>query len=117
MRAGITFAQSPIGTFVREEHIQQSCHMALRHILHYLVTYPDAKDTIQGILRWWLPSAPAEWREEEVQEALDVLVARGWLSQRQTASAQQIYGVNKDKLEEIKAYLEEPGSETEEQGA
>jgi hypothetical protein len=91
--------------------------MALRHILHYLVKYPDAKDTIKGILRWWLPRAPVEWRKEEVQEALDALVARGWLSQRQTASSQQIYSMNKDKLAEIKAYLDEPGSEPEEQRA
>jgi hypothetical protein len=44
-------------------------------------------------------------------------VARGWVTRRQTTSSQQIYGVNKDKLGEIKAYLEEPGSETEEQRA
>ena len=53
----------------------------------------------------------------EVQETLDVLVARGWMTQWQTASSQQIYGVNKDKLEEIKGYLDEPESETEKQGA
>jgi hypothetical protein len=91
--------------------------MALRYILHHWVKHPDAKDTIQGILRWWLPRTPAEWQEEEVQEALDVLVARGWVTQRQTASSHQIYGVNKDKLEEIQAYLDEPGSESEEQRA
>ena len=91
--------------------------MALRHILHHLVEHPDAKDSLQGILRWWLPRAPAEWREEEVQEALDVLVAQGWVTKRQTASSQHIYGVNKDKLGKIKAYLDEPGSQTEEQRA
>ena len=52
-----------------------------------------------------------------MQEALDVLVARGWITRRQTASSQHIYGVNKDKLGEIEEYLDEPGSETEEQWA
>jgi hypothetical protein len=88
--------------------------MALRHILYHLVEHPDAKDSLQGILRWWLPRAPAEWREEEVQEALDVLVAREWVTRRQTASSQYIYGVNKDKLGEIEEYLDAPGSELEE---
>jgi hypothetical protein len=79
--------------------------MVIRHVLQYLVDHPDAKDTIQGILRWWLSGGPAACEEEAVQGALDALVARGWLTQRQTTSSQQLYGLKKERLEEIKAFL------------
>jgi hypothetical protein len=79
--------------------------MVIRHILHYLIEHPDAKDTIQGILRWWLPGSIEHWAEAVVQEALDVLVAKGWMTRRQTISSQQLYGVNREKLEEITTFL------------
>jgi hypothetical protein len=79
--------------------------MAVREILRYLIDHPDAKDTIQGILQWWLPGGLVIWEEEDVREALELLVAKGWLTQRQTTPSQKIYGVNTEKLEEIKAFL------------
>jgi hypothetical protein len=79
--------------------------MVIRHILQYLIDHPDAKDTTQGILRWWLVGGLAVWNEAAVQGALDALVARGWLTQRQTTSSQHLYGVDREKLEEIKVFL------------
>ena len=87
--------------------------MVILQILHHLTEHPDAKDTIQGILRWWLPKNPVERRKEEVQEAVDILVARGWVTKRQIAPSRSIYGMNKEKLEEIKAFLREHESEAE----
>jgi chromosome segregation ATPase len=81
--------------------------MAIREILQYLIEYPNAKDTLQGILRWWLPGGETEGTEEEVQESLDILVARGWLTQRHTSSSHMLYGMNIDKLEEIEKFLQE----------
>ena len=90
--------------------------MVIRHVLQYMVDHPDAKDTMQGIVRWWLPGGIAAWAEESVQDALDALVARGWLTQRQTTTSQQLYGVNKEKLEEIRLFLLKLESEAEGQG-
>ena len=81
--------------------------MVIQHILHYLTEHPEAKDTIQGILQWWLPGDLVEWEEGDVQAALDALVARGWLMQRQTALSQKLYGLNREKLEEIQVFLRE----------
>lgn len=85
--------------------------MVIRHILHYLTVHPDAKDTVQGILRWWLPKDEGAWSKEEVQEALDILVARGWVTQRRTIPSRTLYGLNKKQLEEIKAFFREHASE------
>ena len=76
-------------------------------ILHYCVHYPDAKDTPEGILKWWLAEGQGEWGKEDVQKALDLLTAKGWLTTRATAPAKGIYGLNRDHLEEIKIFCED----------
>ena len=80
------------------------CRIVIREILFYLIKHPDAKDTIDGILRWWIPDS--DWREEEVRQALGFLTSKGWLTARKIAASQKVYGLNKDKLLEIKEYLE-----------
>jgi hypothetical protein len=82
--------------------------MVITYILRYLLEHPDAKDTVTGVLHWWVPTHPPE---ASVQEALEVLVAQGWLTQRQTITSQPLYGLNTEKLEEIKAYLHGPESQ------
>lgn len=89
--------------------------MVIQEILRYLIAHPDAKDTMDGILRWWLPKDLVGKSEGEVQEGLDVLVARRWLTERQTISSKTIFTVNKEKLEEIRAFLRELDSKEEEQ--
>jgi len=74
----------------------------VRRILSYCLKHPDAKDTPDGILKWWL----SEGREEDVQRALDFLFSTGWLTKRHTAPSKEIYGINKDRLEDIKRFLE-----------
>jgi hypothetical protein len=75
-----------------------------RRILQYLAEHPDAKDTIEGILKWWLPDGRV-WKRGEVQEALDLLTSKEWLTRRGTVPSEEIYGINKDRLEEIKKSL------------
>lgn len=75
-------------------------------VLRYMIEHPDAKDTIEGILKWWLPEGRGEPRKEEVQEALNFLVSKGWLTKREISSEETVYGLNKKHLEEIKAFLE-----------
>jgi hypothetical protein len=77
----------------------------IQAILQYLIRNPDAKDTLEGILKWWLPEAQGEWGKEDVQKALHVLTSKGWLLRRRTSPSEEIYGVNKDKLAEIRRFL------------
>ena len=78
-----------------------------REILSYLIEHPDAKDTVDGILRWWLTKGNSEIRKGEVEEALDFLVAKGFLIERETSDLKKIYGVERERLGEIETYLKD----------
>jgi len=77
----------------------------IRAILRYWVKNPDAKDTADGILKWWLPGDRAGSGKEEVQKALDALICKGWLIKRETTPNRIIYGLHKERVEEIKKFL------------
>jgi hypothetical protein len=74
-------------------------------ILRYLVEHPDAKDTIDGILRWWIPKGRAEHKKEDVEHAINELVAKGWIVKRETTPSHAVYGVDQHQLEQIGNFL------------
>jgi hypothetical protein len=78
----------------------------MREILQYLTAHPDAKDTVDGILKWWLPGHPIEWEKEEVQETLDHFVSKGWLVIRPLSLSRELYCVQKEQLKEMKRFLQ-----------
>lgn len=46
-------------------------------ILKYLLRYPEAEDTVEGIAEWWMAEQRARWTVDEVREAMKELVAKG----------------------------------------
>ena len=77
----------------------------IRAILRYLVEHPDAKDTIEGIRKWWRPEGTPEYRQDEVQQGLESLVSKGWLIVRDLFPPQKVYSFNKKCIKEIREYL------------
>ena len=75
-----------------------------QEILHYLASHPDARDTPEGILKWWLPASPVQRGKREVEHALDLLVAEGWLTEREISEYAKVYGLNEARLEDIRAF-------------
>jgi hypothetical protein len=61
-------------------------------IRRYLDAHPDAADTVDGVLQWWLPSPSASVGREIVEQALGVLVAAGRIARRVHADGTVIYG-------------------------
>jgi hypothetical protein len=82
----------------------ESVEQVIREILQYLVEHPDAKDTMEGILKWWLPVGCGKGHER-VQKALDFLTSNGWLTKRETIPPKRLYGINKERLSEIRDFL------------
>jgi hypothetical protein len=77
----------------------------VREILQYLIEHPDAKDTPEGITKWWRSTGKSEWRKEDIQSALAHLASKGWLTVRSSSPPQKIYGFNKKYIKAIRAYL------------
>ena len=83
-----------------------SSRTVIRDILRYLSEHPDAKDTRDGILQWWISQGTNEPEADVVQQALDALVAKGWMFKRETMPDRVIYSMNKDHLRDIQASVE-----------
>ena len=90
-----------------------------RRILRYLVEHRFAKDTVEGITQWWLRNLRPRPSLSEVEEALEGLVAKGWLVKTRTSSTQtfdeeklrvterqqQLFGLKESHLAEIEEFL------------
>jgi len=87
------------------DHEVQRQENLTRGLLTYCVDHPDAKDTVEGIQRWWFPTGQTSWSVDEVRNTLESLTARKWLIRRTVRQSEEIYGVNKEKLDEIKSFL------------
>ncbi|HQR14097.1 MAG TPA: hypothetical protein PKW52_11275 [Nitrospira sp.] len=71
-------------------------------ILDYLVRHPGAKDTREGVINWWIAKPCPD--ERVAIDALETLVARGWILKRATSS-RPIYSLNQAHLNEIREFV------------
>jgi hypothetical protein len=79
-----------------------------REILAYLVDHPEAQDTLEGILRWWLPEQEMKFQTNRVKEALSELVKEGLVLIKHESSDSRVhYGINKSKYNEIQAFIKQ----------
>lgn len=77
----------------------------VNEILAYLSEHPDAQDTLEGIVRWWLLEQEIKRETDKVKEALNELVNRGLVIERKGSNTQVRYLINRDKLKEIQELL------------
>lgn len=78
-----------------------------REVLAYLVTHPQAQDTVEGITRWWLLEEEITRRTADVRSALAELVSRGFVMERHGKDGAVHYRINQVRREEIRAFLKE----------
>lgn len=74
-------------------------------ILAYLMANPDAKDTLEGILDWWLLQQDLKRNIALVRKALDELIDKKFLLERKGNDRQKYYQVNHEKLNEIASLM------------
>jgi hypothetical protein len=75
-------------------------------ILSYLLKHPDAQDTLEGIVEWWLVAHMIETRTNVVKEAIADLISRQFLLEDQGKDLRPRYRINRSRVEEIKTVLE-----------
>jgi len=82
-------------------------------LIRYLIRHPDAKDTSEGIRRWWHNEDEPEWLAEDLEAVLKFLVERNWAVMRE-APAGKLFGAGAASLEEMQRFLEEYAREEKE---
>ncbi|MCI0616722.1 hypothetical protein L0244_27395 [bacterium] len=73
-----------------------------RKILIYLEQNPEAQDTIEGILNWWILERTVHYEKIRVEEVIEELVSRNLIVARQIVGLPIMYSLNPSKLEEIR---------------
>lgn len=75
-------------------------------ILAYLVSHPQAHDTLEGILEWWLLEQHIRRETTKVKEGLAILMACGFIQQSRGRDTRLHYSLNQTRLDEIAVVLE-----------
>jgi hypothetical protein len=76
-------------------------------ILRYVVENPNAQDTLEGIIEWWLLESLSVSHVARVKEAMVELVSAKLLLECRGKESRTYYRINPDRLKEISAFLGE----------
>lgn len=74
-------------------------------ILAYLAENPEAGDTFDGIVEWWLLRQRIKFETRNVSEAVAKLVSEGLIVEHEEADSRIIYRVNRTKEQDVKSLL------------
>ena len=74
-------------------------------ILAYFANHPQAQDTVEGIVEWWLLEQHIKRATTQVKAAVAQLVAEGLVIARTGAAGRVYYHVNRQKLRDIRRIL------------
>jgi hypothetical protein len=73
-------------------------------ILDYLARHPDAQDTIDGILHWWVLDAHIRKWAPKIAKTVAQLVERGFLEEKRSSDGKIFYHISPNYL----ATLQQP---------
>ena len=85
-------------------------NVVARLILGYLYSHPDAKDTAEGIGRWWLRGKGIDADTDVVRGSLAYLVKREWLTATEGSAGLTLYGLNKNRQYALRQFLQSQSS-------
>lgn len=70
---------------------QDSIDRLAAAIARYVSDNPNASDTVEGVGRWWVPEDAVHASAEQLERALDQLVARHLVARRALPDGRQVY--------------------------
>jgi hypothetical protein len=95
--------------FVEEDN-DANYDIAAWLILGYLCSHPDAKDTAEGVEKWWLNGKGTHVESKIVRAALAYLVKLGWLVSTERKGSGMVYGLNGDRRKKLRQFIENSDS-------
>jgi NADH:ubiquinone oxidoreductase subunit E len=96
------------GEVVESEESRGDYLLLIREILTHVVKHPDAKDTADGIHKFWLSSKTVHQSSDKVREVLEYLVEKkGWLTKKVSGASVTLYGLNKNRVHEVEGFLQQ----------
>lgn len=95
--AALAYSAATFDLKVMEE--EASVDEVARTILNYLRENPEAQDTLEGVVQWWLPDEQHQRRTATIKEALDQLCAVGLINEHKGKDGQVSYRVMRDGAE------------------
>jgi hypothetical protein len=80
-----------------------------REVSHYILAYlsdnPDAGDTFEGLVEWWLLDQKIKFETRNVSEAVARLISEGLIVEHEEPDSRIIYKVNQEKKQTIRKML------------
>jgi hypothetical protein len=76
-------------------------------ILRYLAQHPNAADTADGVLEWWLLKQSIFDEERVVEKALAGLVEQKLIFKVEAADSRKYYHLNAERIEESRTLIRE----------
>ena len=76
-------------------------------ILAYLMEHPDAQDTLEGVMEWWLLERNLKYEARKVNELLAELVVEGLILEKKNSNLKIRYKINPEKKSEIQSLLDQ----------
>ncbi len=78
-----------------------------RAILRYLENHPEAKDTLDGIARWWLRREGSARLRRDVERAVSLLLSQGLILETRRPGVPPYYRLNLQQRKGIIKFLKD----------
>jgi DNA-binding PadR family transcriptional regulator len=83
--------ESRIAEMTTSEHDADKDREIEHAVLAYLERHPQAADTLDGIVRWWLPQQRYSIAQARIEAALRRLESQGLIRQRRLPTGDSLY--------------------------
>ncbi|HEX5482656.1 MAG TPA: hypothetical protein VFZ08_08535 [Terriglobia bacterium] len=77
-----------------------------RDVMRYFLRNPQAADNLEGVARWRLADEHIRQTVQGTWEALQLLVAKGYLVERRSALTGKFFALNKENRREAERFVQ-----------